>query len=293
MSDRKKKRPEEEENEEEEEEEEEEPSEEEEEEEVPEEEEEPVEEEEPEEEPEEEEAPEEETPEEEEEEQEEEEPEEEPKKPLRRDQTLGDRTVEILRSEILTKKSLIDSKRWFRETMNTMLYSSYRLSATNPRQFYAATSDRRIFRASQIKPGSLYCWFYNPKYRNKLPYYDRFPVAFILNMYRNGFLGINLHYLPVRQRAVLMTRLVDNMLRKSSSGDYLDLQYRTLMNASRYAEVQPCIKRYLINQIQGQMIEIQPTEWMKAIFLPLESFAKQSRNFVWQQSRQSSMRRTL
>ena len=265
MSDRKKKRPEEEENEEEEEEE-------------------PVEEEEPEEE---EETPEEEAPE------EEEEPEEEPKKPLRRDQTLGDRTVEILRSEILTKKSLIDSKRWFRETMNTMLYSSYRLSATNPRQFYAATSDRRIFRASQIKPGSLYCWFYNPKYRNRLPYYDRFPVAFILNMYRNGFLGINLHYLPVRQRAVLMTRLVDNMLRKSSSGDYLDLQYRTLMNASRYAEVQPCIKRYLINQIQGQMIEIQPTEWMKAIFLPLESFAKQSRNFVWQQSRQSSMRRTL
>ena len=282
MSDRKKKRPEEEENEEEEEEEE--PVEEEE----PEEEEETPEGEEPEEEePEEEETPEEEAPE------EEEEPEEEPKKPLRRDQTLGDRTVEILRSEILTKKSLIDSKRWFRETMNTMLYSSYRLSATNPRQFYAATSDRRIFRASQIKPGSLYCWFYNPKYRNRLPYYDRFPVAFILNMYRNGFLGINLHYLPVRQRAVLMTRLVDNMLRKSSSGDYLDLQYRTLMNASRYAEVQPCIKRYLINQIQGQMIEIQPTEWMKAIFLPLESFAKQSRNFVWQQSRQSSMRRTL
>ena len=281
MSDRKKKRPEEEENEEEEEEE---PVEEEE----PEEEEETPEGEEPEEEePEEEETPEEEAPE------EEEEPEEEPKKPLRRDQTLGDRTVEILRSEILTKKSLIDSKRWFRETMNTMLYSSYRLSATNPRQFYAATSDRRIFRASQIKPGSLYCWFYNPKYRNRLPYYDRFPVAFILNMYRNGFLGINLHYLPVRQRAVLMTRLVDNMLRKSSSGDYLDLQYRTLMNASRYAEVQPCIKRYLINQIQGQMIEIQPTEWMKAIFLPLESFAKQSRNFVWQQSRQSSMRRTL
>jgi len=284
MSDRKKKRPEEENEENEEEEEEEEPVEEEE----PEEEEETPEGEEPEEEePEEEETPEEEAPE------EEEEPEEEPKKPLRRDQTLGDRTVEILRSEILTKKSLIDSKRWFRETMNTMLYSSYRLSATNPRQFYAATSDRRIFRASQIKPGSLYCWFYNPKYRNKLPYYDRFPVAFILNMYRNGFLGINLHYLPVRQRAVLMTRLVDNMLRKSSSGDYLDLQYRTLMNASRYAEVQPCIKRYLINQIQGQMIEIQPTEWMKAIFLPLESFAKQSRNFVWQQSRQSSMRRTL
>jgi flagellar biosynthesis GTPase FlhF len=280
MSDRKKKRPEEEENEEEEEEEE--PVEEEE----PEEEEETPEEEEPEEEePEEEETPEEEEP------VEEEEPEEEPKKPLRRDQTLGDRTVEILRSEILTKKSLIDSKRWFRETMNSMLYSSYRLSATNPRQFYAATSDRRIFRASQIKPGSLYCWFYNPKYRNKLPYYDRFPVAFILNMYRNGFLGINLHYLPVRQRAVLMTRLVDNMLRKSSSGDYLDLQYRTLMNASRYAELQPCIKRYLINQIQGQMIEIQPTEWMKAIFLPLESFAKQSRNFVWQQSRQSLLRR--
>ena len=48
------------------------------------------------------------------------------------------------------------------------------------------------------------------------------------------------------------------------------------MNASRYAEVQLASRDIWFNQIQGQMIEIQPTEWMKAIFLPLESFAKQS-----------------
>ena len=73
--------------------------------------------------------------------------------------------------------------------MNTMLYSSYRLSATNPRQFYAATSDRRIFRASQNQTSVYIVGFTTLNIRNKLPYYDRFPVAFILNMYRNGFLN--------------------------------------------------------------------------------------------------------
>jgi len=210
---------------------------------------------------------------------------------VQKNDSLQNQTDRILKSEIQIKKTLGDSKRWFRETMNTMLYSTYRLSNSTPNRFYSEQHEKRIFRSSQIQPGSLYCWFYNPKYRNTLPYFDRFPVGFIINMYRNGFLGINLHYLPVRSRAVLMTRLVDNMLKTSSSGEYLDLQYRTLADASRYAEVKPCIKRYLITQIQGQMIQVPPDEWMKTIFLPLENFQKRSSSFVWQQSKRISMRR--
>ena len=74
-------------------------------------------------------------------------------------------------------------------------------------------------------------------------------------------------------------------------GKYLDLQYRTLQAASQYREVMPCIKRYLITQIQGQMIQVPPEEWMKTIFLPLENFQKRSRSFVWQQSKRISMGR--
>ena len=107
------------------------------------------------------------------------------------------------------------------ETMNTMLYSSYQTSATNPRQFYAATSDQESFVLLRIKPGSLYCWFYNPKYRNKLPYYDRISSCIHFEHVSQWLSGNQSALSTSAPTAVLMTRLVDNMLRKSSSGDYL------------------------------------------------------------------------
>ena len=83
---------------------------------------------------------------------------------VQKNNSLENQTDTILKSEIQIKKTLGDSKRWFRETMNTMLYSTYRLSNSTPNRFYSEQHERRIFRSSQIQPGSLYCWFYNPKY---------------------------------------------------------------------------------------------------------------------------------
>mgnify|MGYP003298565434 CR=1 FL=1 len=78
-----------------------------------------------------------------------------------------------------------------------------------------SSSGRRII-------GSMQMFFYDPKHKETLPYYDTFPVAFVLSMYDNGFLGINLHYLPLRARATLLTRLFDNMMREKSYGKYLE-----------------------------------------------------------------------
>ena len=43
---------------------------------------------------------------------------------------------------------------------------------------------------------SLNMFVYSPKLRNKLPYYDTFPLVLPLKNYNNGFLGLNFHYLP-------------------------------------------------------------------------------------------------
>ena len=93
-----------------------------------------------------------------------------------------------------------------------------------------------------------------------------------------------MHYLPLRARSILLTRLFDNMLKKTTYSTYMDLQYSTLNEASRYREFKPCLKRYLLNKIRGQMIEIPPDEWIRTIFLPLESFQKRSSSFVWRDS---------
>ena len=57
--------------------------------------------------------------------------------------------------------------------------------------------------------GRLNMFIYDPKFKKKLPYYDTFPLVLPLEKYSDGFLGINLHYLPIPLRIRLLDRLVD------------------------------------------------------------------------------------
>ena len=57
--------------------------------------------------------------------------------------------------------------------------------------------------------GLLNMFFYDPKGRNTLPYYDTFPLVLPLEEYPDGFLGINFHYLPMNLRLKLLDRVVD------------------------------------------------------------------------------------
>ena len=57
--------------------------------------------------------------------------------------------------------------------------------------------------------GKMNMFIYAPKFAKKLPYYDTFPLVLPLERYSDGFLGINLHYLPIPLRIGLLDRLVD------------------------------------------------------------------------------------
>ena len=57
--------------------------------------------------------------------------------------------------------------------------------------------------------GRLNMFFYDPKLKAKLPYYDRFPLVLPLEKYNDGFLGLNFHYLPIPLRMKLLDRMVD------------------------------------------------------------------------------------
>ena len=57
--------------------------------------------------------------------------------------------------------------------------------------------------------GKLNMFVYDPKHKKKLPYYDTFPLVLPLENYLDGFLGINMHYLPISLRVKLLDRLVD------------------------------------------------------------------------------------
>ena len=64
-------------------------------------------------------------------------------------------------------------------------------------------------RTSSPTFGLLNMFMYDPKLKDKLPYYDTFPLVLPIEEYSNGFLGINLHYLSMPIRIRLLDRLVD------------------------------------------------------------------------------------
>jgi hypothetical protein len=137
-----------------------------------------------------------------------------------------------------------------------------------------------------LKPGNMYMYVYDPKHKDTLPFYDRFPLIFPFKVERGRFWGINLHYLPLTYRAILMDALYDlkNNTRYDESTK-LKLSYDALNGASKYEYFKPCVKQYLINHVQTQFYYVYPSEWDIALFLPTERFTKASKTQVWANSK--------
>lgn len=145
-----------------------------------------------------------------------------------------------------------------------------------------SSKDRLI---SKPRSGSMYFFQYDPKYKAKLPYYDNFPLIFMIEAAKGGFYGINFHYLPLKQRAVLMDALYDLATNEHyDETTRLKISYSILKSASKFKWFQPAFKRYLISHVRSRFIEIHPKEWDVALFLPVAAFNTAQTN-VWSDSR--------
>lgn len=127
--------------------------------------------------------------------------------------------------------------------------------------------------ASRISPrafiGRMYMYRYDPKYKDVLPVYDKFPLVIPMEMYSDGFLGLNLHYLDPYSRLALLDKLMDFANNdKYNDTTKFNLSYDLLSRSRRYKMIEPCIKRYLLSHIRSSLIYIEPNSWETAIFLP-------------------------
>ena len=134
--------------------------------------------------------------------------------------------------------------------------------------------------------GKMYFYFYDPKTKDSMPYYDQFPLVIPIERYNDGFLGLNLHYIHPKHRMILLDKLSDT----TSNDTYDDktkfkINYRYLSAASRIFEATPCIKRYLFTQIESRFLEITADEWDIAAMLPVESFVGATTSKVYADSR--------
>ena len=159
--------------------------------------------------------------------------------------------------------------------------SKLRKSGKEPYQWYrnrikelGSPSQAQLIRDGKITGrvsfGALNMFIYDPKLKNKLPYYDTFPLVLPIERYRDGFLGINFHYLPYALRARLLSRLDP------------DANYSALKNVRL---VKPTLKRYLNSNVRSRFRKLEEEDFMTAIMLPVQRFRKSSASKVWSDSR--------
>ena len=130
--------------------------------------------------------------------------------------------------------------------------------------------------------GRLNMFFYDPKLKKRLPYYDTFPLVLPLETIKGGFMGMNFHYLP----PLLRFRLLERMQRFADGG----LNEKTKIEAG-YDDVKgiglvrPTIKKYLYSHVRSQFLRIDFDEAALAVYLPVQQFKKAGTSRVYSDSR--------
>ncbi len=138
---------------------------------------------------------------------------------------------------------------------------------------------------SSFSIGNLFFYFYDAKTKQKLPFWDKFPLLLPIESYGDGFLGLNLHYLPVTYRIKLLNALMGLATDKNmDENTRLRVSYGILKGASRYKAFQPCVKRYLYSQLRSKFLSIPSNYWAEACLLPVQQFQKAGAATVWADS---------
>jgi hypothetical protein len=123
---------------------------------------------------------------------------------------------------------------------------------------------------TRFELGKMYMFMYDPKGRDKLKYYDYFPITICLKRYATGFMGINLHYLAPKYRALLMDGLYE-FYKEIESNSYFQIRY-PVKSVSKLRWAKPCIKQYQYGYLDSRIVEVLPEHMDMAVMLPSQRF---------------------
>ena len=169
---------------------------------------------------------------------------------------------------------------WFKNNVSKLI-NNRSLRSINRRDLMKDTD----YMTTKLEMGKMYLFNYDPKHKKTLPYYDTYPLTIPIERYKDGFLGLNLHYLPPKLRLILLEKLLELKTTKNiTERTRIRATYALLSSSVKYKFMKPTIKRYLNNHVRSPYIRINPDDWKIAIFLPYEGFKKASKNNVWKDS---------
>ena len=134
-----------------------------------------------------------------------------------------------------------------------------------------------------LKPGKMYTFGYDAKLKAILPYWDKFPLIIVLDVYKDGFLGLNFHYLSPIDRQKFFTKIMKFSNQKGEPEDFTDkARFNVSWDAVRNIKhADKMIHKYLYGHVRTSLLEAPPNEWENVIFLPYQRFVGASAKSVW------------
>ena len=150
----------------------------------------------------------------------------------------------------------------------------------------SATLVREGYVTGRNSYGKMNFFMYDPKFKDNtkvLPYYDMFPLVLPIEEYRDGFLGLNFHYLSIPMRLKLL-----NIIQEYASNDRMDETTTIRLTWDRIKRnpiVKPVVKRYLADHVRGTFRRIDAEEMMVAVLLPVQRFVRARETQVYVDSR--------
>ena len=169
-----------------------------------------------------------------------------------------------------------ESRDWFRSKIKNM--------RSIKRE--ALMKEDPLKQTSQEIVGGMYMFFYDPKHKDTLPYYDAFPLVIVVGPAEGGFYGLNLHYLPPILRAKMLDALMDITTNtKFNDSTRFKMSYELLVKTSKLKYFEPCFKHYLNEHVKSKFAMVPAPEWEIATFLPTADIRKANSKKVYYDSK--------
>ena len=170
-----------------------------------------------------------------------------------------------------------ESIKWFRERAEDM----GKIKARGP-----LMKEEELTLRSKSLNGQMLMYFYDPKGKDELPYYDKFPLTVVVDKAPGGFYGLNLHYLPPVFRAKLLDALMEiTTNKKYDETTRMRFTYDKLQGAAKFKWFKPCFKHYLTKHVKSRFALVPASDWEIATFLPTADWKKSGQQKVWADSR--------
>ena len=136
---------------------------------------------------------------------------------------------------------------------------------------------------AKLAPGKIYTFGYDAKLKAILPYWDKFPLIVVLDVYKDGFMGLNFHYVSPMDRMIFFKKMMKfatqhGEVETMTDAAKFNVSWDAIRNV-RHAD--KMIHKYLYGHVRTSLLEAPPNEWENVIFLPYQKFVGASAKSVW------------